>query len=144
MWVKEYIWNMKIMFLSLCRMSESEASEERKCNYERYRVLVQNESTAGKYGCWTWKYIGLLVYSNSLYVIKAEWRIYVSVMAWRRPGKQAIIWTNAGILWIGSLGTNFSEISIKIHTFSFKKMLSSKWGPFCLGLNVLCCCRALC
>ena len=54
---------------------------------------------------------------------------------------QAIIWTNAGILLIGSLGTNFSEILIEIHTFSFKKiylkMLSGKWRLFCLGLNVL-------
>ena len=31
------------------------------------------------------------------------------------PGqRQAIIWTNAGILLIGPLGTNFSEISIEI------------------------------
>ena len=35
---------------------------------------------------------------------------------------QAIIWTNAGILLIGPLRTNFSEMSIEIHTFSFKKM----------------------
>ena len=51
---------------------------------------------------------------------------------------QAIIWSNAGILLIGPLGTNFSEISIEIHPFSFKKMhlkmSSAKWGPFCLGL----------
>ena len=53
------------------------------------------------------------------------------------PGRrQAIIWTNAGILLIRTLGTNFSEISIEIHTFSFKKM-SAKQRPFCLGLNVL-------
>ena len=32
---------------------------------------------------------------------------------------QAIIWTSAWILLIGSLGTNFSEILIKIHAFSF-------------------------
>ena len=55
--------------------------------------------------------------------------------------RQAIIWTNAGILLIGPWGTNFSEISIDIHTFSFKKinlkMASAKWRPFCLGLNVL-------
>ena len=39
------------------------------------------------------------------------------------PGRrQAIIWTNAGILLIGPLGTNFSEILIEIHTFSFKKI----------------------
>ena len=58
------------------------------------------------------------------------------------PGpRQAIIWTNAGILLIGPSGTNFSEIEIEIHTFSFKemhsKMSSGKWRPFCLGLNVL-------
>ena len=34
---------------------------------------------------------------------------------------QAITWTNAGILLIGPLGTNFSEILIRINTFSFKK-----------------------
>ena len=58
------------------------------------------------------------------------------------PGRrQAIIWTNAGMLSIGPLGTNFSEILSEIHTFSFKKMRlkmsSAKWRPFCLGLNVL-------
>ena len=35
---------------------------------------------------------------------------------------QAIIWTNAGILLIGLLGTNCSGILSKIHTSSFKKM----------------------
>ena len=56
-------------------------------------------------------------------------------------GRQAIIWTNAGILLIGPWGTNFSEILIGIQTFSLKKtrlkMSSAKWRPFCLGLNVL-------
>ena len=58
------------------------------------------------------------------------------------PGRrQAIIWTNAGKLLFGPPGTNFNEILIEIHIFSFKKidlkMSSSKWRPFCLGLNVL-------
>ena len=58
------------------------------------------------------------------------------------PGRrQAVIWTNAGILLIGPLGTNFSEILIGIQTFSLKemhlKMSSGKWRSFCLGLNVL-------
>ena len=60
-------------------------------------------------------------------------------MAWHRPGD--IMWTNAGILVIGTSGTNFSEISIKIRIFSFTKMdfkvLSAKWWTLCLGLNVL-------
>ena len=53
--------------------------------------------------------------------------------------RQAIIWTNDGILLIGPLRTNFSEILI--FTFSFKKfdlnMSSEKCRPFCLSLNVL-------
>ena len=58
------------------------------------------------------------------------------------PGRrQAIIWTNAGILLIWTLGRNFSEIISEIHAFSFKKMhlkmSSAKWHPFCLSLNVL-------
>ena len=39
------------------------------------------------------------------------------------PGqRQAIIWTSVGILLIGPLGTNFSEILIEIYTFLFKKI----------------------
>ena len=58
------------------------------------------------------------------------------------PGRrQAIVWTNAGILLIGPLETNFSEILIGIKAFSFRKMhlkiSSAKWRPFCLGLNEL-------
>ena len=54
--------------------------------------------------------------------------------------RQAIIWSNAGILLIWTLETNFSEILIQIHTFPNKKMhlkrSSGKCQPFCLGLIV--------
>ena len=54
---------------------------------------------------------------------------------------QAIIWTNAGILLIRSLGRYFGERLIEIHTSSFKKMdlkmPLTKWHLFCLCLNVL-------
>ena len=58
------------------------------------------------------------------------------------PGRrQAIIWTNDGMLLIGPLRTNFNETSIEIHVFSFKKIYlklsSAKRRPFCPGLNVL-------
>ena len=55
------------------------------------------------------------------------------------PGRcQVIIWTNAGKLWIWPFGTNISEILIKIHISSFKKiyicihlkMSSVKCNPF--------------
>ena len=80
-------------------------------------------------------------------LIEAEWRIYAS-LNWVIIGsdnglspvrRQAIIWTNAGILLIGPLGTSFSEILIGVQTFSFKKLnlktASAKWRLFCLGLN---------
>ena len=58
------------------------------------------------------------------------------------PGRrQAIFWTNAGILLIVPLGSDCSEILIEIPTFSFKKMhlkmLSAKTAAICLDLNVL-------
>ena len=58
------------------------------------------------------------------------------------PGRrQAIIRTNAGILLIRPLGTNFSDFLVEILIFSFKKMRlkmsSAKRRPFCLGLNEL-------
>ena len=58
------------------------------------------------------------------------------------PGRrQAITWTNYGLLLIRPLGTNFSEILIEIPIFSFQKihlkMSSGNQKPFCLDLNVL-------
>ena len=55
--------------------------------------------------------------------------------------RQVIIWTNAGVLLIWPLGTNFSEILIEIQTFSLKEirleMSSAKWRLFGVGLNKL-------
>ena len=59
------------------------------------------------------------------------------------PGRrQAIIWTNTGILLIGPLGTHFSDILNEILTFSFQENTfeSVVWEmarAFHLGLNVL-------
>ena len=57
------------------------------------------------------------------------------------PGlRQAITWTN-GLLSIGLLGTSFSEILIRILSFSFKKYIWNchlpKWWPFCPGRDEL-------
>ena len=86
---------------------------------------------------------------NSLSIVGAEWCICASVRKKNIIGSdnglspdrcQAIISTNAGILLIGSIGTNFSEILIGIHIFLFKKMhlkmSPGKWRPFSLGLKV--------
>ena len=54
---------------------------------------------------------------------------------------QAIIWTNTGLLSIGSTQTYFSDILIKIQQFWLKKihvkMSSTRWRSSCLDLNVL-------
>ena len=59
----------------------------------------------------------------------------------RRLMRRLIIWTNARLLSIGPFRTYFNENLIKIQQFSLKKMhvkmLSAKWRPSCLGLNVL-------
>ena len=54
------------------------------------------------------------------------------------PGRrQAIIWTDAGILLIETLGKKFCEIVSEIYTYSFikrhLKMSSAQWRAFCLG-----------
>ena len=58
-----------------------------------------------------------------------------------RGRRQALIWTNDGIFFIGTPGTNFSENLIAIHIFSLKKMHLNmsfeRWRPVCLGHNAL-------
>ena len=52
--------------------------------------------------------------------------------------RQAIIWTNAGLLSIGPLRTYFSENLIKKQQLSLSKMhvkmSSAKWRPSCLNV----------
>ena len=53
--------------------------------------------------------------------------------------RHAIIWTNAGILLIGTLGKHFSEILIEIPILLSKMYLKKsfvKWHRFCLILNM--------
>ena len=113
-----------------------------------------------KHCIWPWH-----LRANSIFMLSLRnrmfWKDYVMSTHWGRvthicvgkttiigsdnglsPGRrQAIIWTNAGILLTGPLGTNFSGILIEILTFSFTKMRlkvsSAKWRPFCFGLDVL-------
>ena len=78
----------------------------------------------------------------------AAWRKYASVnKAIIGPNdhlspdrRQAIVWTDDGILSIGPLGTNFSKFVIEIHALAFTKMYlkmsSWKWRPSYIGLNM--------
>ena len=89
--------------------------------------------------CYKMMHCGVFVLGTAGFL---KWFYYDMILltSWQLQ-KCAIIWTNAGIWLIGSLGTNFSQILIEIYVFSFNKMhlkLSSGNGrPFYLSLNVL-------
>ena len=88
-----------------------------------------------------WYYLINSLRPSDAYICISKFTIIGSDNGLSPDRRQAIIWTNAGILLIRPSGTNFSEISIEIDTFSFKKMQmkmsSGKWRPFCLGFNEL-------
>ena len=83
----------------------------------------------------------LIHWGRVIHICVSKLTIIASVNGLSPSRHQAIIWTNAEIMLIEALGTNFSEILIEIHPVSLKKMQSKissgKWGPFCLSLNVL-------
>ena len=90
---------------------------------------------------WTWYGSPLTHWGRVTHICVSKLTIIDSDNGLSPCRRQAIAWINAGILLIRPLATNFSEISIEIHVFSFKKIYlkisSGKWRPFCLGLNVL-------
>ena len=106
-------------------------------------VLIKDTQTL-RYGCllWvSWRWNVLTHWSRVTHICVSK-LIIIPPDNGLSPGqRQAIIGTNAGIMLIWTVGTNFSEILSEIRTFSFKKtylnMSSAKWRPFCLGLNVL-------
>ena len=87
------------------------------------------------------KLIGLTHWGQVTHICVSKLTIIGSDNGLSPDRRQAIMWTNAWLLFIWPLGTNFSEILIEILTFSFKKMRlkvsSAKLWPFCLGLNEL-------
>ena len=66
--------------------------------------------------------MGLTHWGRETHVCISKLTIIASDNGLLTDRRQAIIWTNTGVLLIGPLGTNFSEILIEILTFLFKKM----------------------
>ena len=75
---------------------------------------------------------------GALYMHQRIESALVQIMACRLFGAKPL---SKPMLSIGPLGTNFSEISIKIQNFSFMKMhlkiSCAKWRPFCPGGQTL-------
>ena len=122
-WVRHFVWNFK---------GYLEIPHKISCPYiERY-FFIQ---------CWNFKeFLDLTHWGRVTHICISNLTIIVSDNGLSPGCRQAIIWTNAGILLIKPLATNFSEIIIKIQTFSLKKirlkMSSAKCCSFRLGLNV--------
>ena len=89
----------------------------------------------------TGRYIDLTHWSRGTHICVSKLTTIGSDNGLSPGRRQAIIWNNAGILLIRTLGTNFGEILGEIHSFSFSemhlKMTSAKWRLFGLGLNEL-------
>ena len=99
----------------------------------RWHVFVLTSSGHSRF---VWFYIPISLNSSSSsaeHMRRWTGSTLVHVMAWH----QAITRTNADLLPIRPIGTNFSEIRIDMQNFSFTKMhlkmSSGKWQPFCPG-----------
>ena len=109
----------------------STLSKFRSCEaYTRHRILES-----------PWNNINLIHWGRVTHICVGNLTIIGSDNGLSPGRRQAIIWTNDGILLLGPLGTKFNEIVLGIQIFSFKKvnlkLSSAKWRPFCLGLNKL-------
>ena len=162
---------IKIVSFSVCRNSDTYTAmrmAKRFFTHELHIITrVSKPSIMSFYQVWHSAFISCvkrisfeLIQIPHLWIYMRQWSV-ISRLHWGRlthicvskltiigsdnglsPGRrQAIIWTNAGMLIIRTWGTNFSEILGEIHSFSFSKMhlkmSSAKSRLFGLGLNEL-------
>ena len=95
------------------------SSEMLPCEYRKDILFLQTEGLARDYVSPIAKILVLLQsclthWGRVTHICVSKLTIIASDNGLSPGRRQAIIWTNAGILLIGPLGTNFSEISIEI------------------------------
>ena len=124
-------------FVNFCWANQMENLGNHSCDNKRDYLIAMTMHKCNRSGCPHPKkkrYEALTHWGRVTHICLSRLTIIGSdngLSPWRC---QAIIWTNAGILFTGPKGTNFSEVLIRIQTFSFKKMhlkmSSAKWRPF--------------
>ena len=128
-------------FFVFCQVKYTKIQSWFKRITTRQDVLVSYRSVSTLRSSLCWQLNALTHWGRVTHICASELTIIGSDNGLSPGRRQAIIWNNAWLLLIEPSGTNFSEISIGIQTFSFKKMhlnmSSAKWRPFCLGLSVL-------
>ena len=144
-WLRNYLWFVKKGRNCLCLKKSGHPNFQLK--YILYKKLSQMVLLIISIVCSSFqvilqcpKRVVLTHCSLEMHICVSKLTIIGSDNGLSHGRRQALIWTNTGILFIGTLG-NFSEILSEIHTFAFKnirlKKSSAKWRPFCLGLNEL-------
>ena len=130
--ISEILWETSIEYCHLGVLLIHFSPKEKKCHV---RYCQWSPSSLTQWGRET--HIGV----NNLVIIGSHNGL-------SHVHRQAIIWSNAVLLSIAPLETNFSKTVFKIIKFSFKKMhwkMSSgeKCWPFCFSLNALSACYGL-
>ena len=128
-------WNVRWLW----KWHENETQYVQACSFNVLEPLLHPISTGKLQALSSSPYIYLTHWCRVTHICVGKLTIIGQNNGLAPERRQAIIWTNAGILLIGPLGTNFSEISIEIRTFSLKKIslkISSAKCSFRLGLNV--------
>ena len=92
--------------------------------YSQYRVSVSVRFDASWLPCTSKQRFTLLTHWGRVtHMCVSKLSIMGSDNGLSPDRRQAIIWTNAGILLFRTLGIKFSRIVSEIHTFSFKKCI---------------------
>ena len=146
---RKYQWRRALLIFFICayNWANNREAEDLRRHHAYYDVIVMNrtQSTHVPASCMELraksKSKQLTHWGRVTHICISKLTIIGSDDGLSPDRRQAIIWTNAGLLLIGPLGTNFNEILSEILAFSFKKMRlnvsSAKRRPFCLGPNVL-------
>ena len=99
---------------------------------------MKESSMCSQLECQNRPWVQLTHWGRMTYICVSNLPTIGSDNGWQPKQRQAIIWTNAGILLVGPSETDFSEIVIEnVFKKMRLKMSSGKWQQFCVGLNVL-------
>ena len=113
--------NSLLVQVMVCRLFGTKPLHEAMVHSSRiYTLSSRNELICHKdtdWGpAWVWTHWGRVTH-----ICVGKTTIIGSYTGLSPGRRQDIIWTNSGILLIGTLGTNFSEILIECHSFFFQE-----------------------
>ena len=138
---KSHNWFRQYNSLRWCHNERDGVSNHRHIECLLNRLFRQRSKKTSKLCVTFWDNVWLTHWGRATHIRVGNLTTIGSDNGLSPGRRQGIIWTNIGIMLIGPLGINFSEILIEILAFSFRKMRLkvsfAKWRPFCPGFKVL-------